>query len=313
MEEARTGLSVGGSCIYCCNYISEAGNVHQLVTTPADKKKILIVPIVKDNIPAWPDRYTLPMIEEMRKVDKDFEGERLCSPSAGKSVFFDRLKIEKQIPIEPVEINNGFKIFKRYTPAGKYASGHDIGGGLGLDSSTSVFIDFSCFPAQVVATYVNNTIKPDIFAYEIERQSKLYNYCLVAPERNNNCGGTTIAILKQLDKVNIYKTEPKDSRIMVNAPCEYGWNTNSATKTKMLDALADAIYKEILVLSDIDLINELKYYTRDDVMDKEADPRLSTRHFDLLIGCAIAWQMKEYRNLVKRSANVYKPNIIRNV
>jgi hypothetical protein len=284
-----------------------------LVTTPADKKKVFIVPIVKDNIPAWADRYTLPMIEEMRKVDKDFEGERMCCPSAGKSVFFDRLKIEKQIPIEPVETNNGFKIFKKYSVGGKYAGGHDIGGGLGLDSSTSVIIDFSCFTAQVVATYTNNTIKPDMFAYEIERQSKLYNYCLVAPERNNNCGGTTIAILKQLDNVNIYKTEPKDTKIMINAPGEYGWSTNSATKTKMLDALADAIYKEVLVLNDLDLINELKYYTRDDVLDKEVDPRLSTRHFDLLIACAICWQMRDYRYFNKPKVNVYKPNIRRNV
>ena len=29
-------------------------------------------------------------------------------------------------------------------------------------------------------------------------------------------------------------------------------------------------------------------------MDNENDPRLTTRHFDLLIAAAIAWQMKDH-------------------
>jgi len=54
MEEARTGLEVGGGAIYSCNYISEAGNVHRLVTEKKSaRKKIFIVPIEKDNIPTW--------------------------------------------------------------------------------------------------------------------------------------------------------------------------------------------------------------------------------------------------------------------
>jgi len=32
-------------------------------------------------------------------------------------------------------------------------------------------------------------------------------------------------------------------------------------------------------------------------MDSEVDPRLTTRHFDLLIACAIAWQMKDWTEL----------------
>jgi hypothetical protein len=29
-------------------------------------------------------------------------------------------------------------------------------------------------------------------------------------------------------------------------------------------------------------------------MDREQDPRLTTRHFDLLIAAAICWQMKDF-------------------
>ena len=45
MEEARTGLSKNGGCIYEGNYLSERGNVHRLVKSRAN---ILITPIIKD-------------------------------------------------------------------------------------------------------------------------------------------------------------------------------------------------------------------------------------------------------------------------
>jgi hypothetical protein len=78
MEEARTSLQKGGCCIYTCNYVSEMGNVHQLVTAKlGDKKRVLIIPILKDGQPTW-SRYTLQDIEQMRKDDDDFEGERMC-------------------------------------------------------------------------------------------------------------------------------------------------------------------------------------------------------------------------------------------
>jgi hypothetical protein len=34
-------------------------------------------------------------------------------------------------------------------------------------------------------------------------------------------------------------------------------------------------------------------------MEKNDDPRLTTRHFDLLIACAIAWQMKDFAEVKK--------------
>ena len=78
MEEARTGLEYGGSCVYTCNYVSEVGNVHRLVTENLGKhKKVLIIPIMKNGVSTW-ERYTPEDIEAMRKADDDFEGERMC-------------------------------------------------------------------------------------------------------------------------------------------------------------------------------------------------------------------------------------------
>jgi hypothetical protein len=295
MEEARTSLSKEGSAIYNCNYISERGNVHKLVLKENEQNKVLIIPIIENGQSNWPDRFTLGDIEQMKQDDDDFDGERLCKPSAGQDILFNREKLDSLTPKEPIQVSSNFKIFYNYNPSHRIASGHDVAGGVGLDSSTSVFIDFDTIPARVVATYKDNTIKPDIFGYEIKRQSDIFGGSLTAIEKNNH-GHATIAICKQ-QEVNQYKTQGKDTSIEGKIMTEYGWHTNQATKPKMLFALAKAVEDGLLDLTDKDLIQEAKGYSRDDLMDSEVDPRLTTRHFDLLIACAIAWQMKDWTEL----------------
>jgi len=293
MEEARTGLAKGGSCIYTCNYISEQGNVHTLVVKESSNKVVLIIPIITDEgVLTWADRYSLLDIEQMKQDDDDFEGERLCKPSASLDVLFDRESLDNQTVLQPIKEIAGLKIFKEFNPSHRYAGGHDVAGGVGLDSSTSVFIDFEQFPAQVVATFSNNLIRPDVFGDEIRRQSYNFGYCLVAPEKNNH-GHTTIARLRQLE-ADIFITPKKDTVISFTQAKEYGWHTNPISKSKMLFALTKAIEDGHLQLNDKALIDECKSYTRNDLIDQENDPRLTTRHFDLLVALAIAWQMKDY-------------------
>jgi hypothetical protein len=293
MEEARTSLSTTGSCIYNCNYISERGNVHKLVQKKSQFSKVLIIPILLKGRPSWPSRYTLIDIQSMKENDDDFEGERMCKPSSSRDILFDREVLDRMEIREVIKDSAGFKMFYKFDPAHRYASGHDVAGGVGLDSSTSVFIDFDTVPCRVVATFNSNITRPDTFGHEIKRENDTYGGCLTAVEKNNH-GHATIAILKQ-EEVNQYYTRSKDTQILdFNAAKEYGWNTNAASKPKMLFALAKAVEDGLLVLSDEALISEAKSYSRDDLMDREDDPRLTTRHFDLLIACAIAWQMREY-------------------
>lgn len=295
MEEARTGLAVGGSAIYNCNYISERGNVHQLVTRQSGSKVVLIIPILTpDGLSAWEDRYTLEQIEQMRKTDDDFEGERLCKPSASKDSFFDRESLEKQVPIQPIRKSVHAKIFKEFNPSHRIAGGADVAGGLGLDSSATVFIDFDTFPAQVVLTYSDNEIRPSDFGHELARQGNLYGACLLAPE--NNKYDEAIGILKLVYPTHRIYTPPvrNENKIFNSNPSTFGWNTNSLTKSKMLNDLGSAVEDGLISLNDENLINELKVYSRNDLLDRDADVRLTTNHFDLLIACSIAWQMKDF-------------------
>ena len=310
MEEARTGLELGGGCVYTCNYISEQGNVHRLITEKESvRKKVFIVPIItdhfvqlvngKNNIVSgnitW-DRYTLADINEMYLTDDDFEAERLCQPSAQKDVYFDREKLDSMPIKQPVEVIAGFKIFAKYNPSHRYAGGMDIAGGVGLDSSTSVFIDFSTIPAQVVGTFASNEILPEAFGDEIYSQANRFGGCLIAPE--NNKFDQTILKAKQLG-AKLYTGIGKIIKIYETRPTTFGWNTNSLSKSNMLLSLREAIESGLISLNDKDLIAEAKSYTRNDLIDNAPDVRLTTRHFDILTACCIAWAMKDHARTAK--------------
>jgi len=306
IEEARTGLQKGGAMVYTCNYISELGNVHRLINDKLSiRKKVLIVPIRDaEGKPAW-SRYTAEDIAEMERTDDDFEGERMCKPSSSKDVLFDRESLDKMEVLQPKRVIAGFKVYKDYDPSHRYGSGHDVAGGVGLDSSTSVFIDFDTVPAQVVATFASNTVIPEVFGAEIYNESSMYGLPIMAPE--NNKFDQTILAARQLG-ANLYTTQPKDTKLEYTKPTSYGWNTNSLTKSKMLFSFAKAIRDGLIALNDPDLIAEAKGFSRNDLMDREVDPRLTTRHFDLLIAACIAWQMKDFATVARSSGSRVRIN-----
>ena len=74
----------------------------------------------------------------------------------------------------------------------------------------------------------------------------------------------------------------------------------------MLFALSKAVSDGLIALNDADLLQELKSYTRNDLIDDIKDPRLTTRHFDLLIACAIAWMMKDYTTVQQKKDDILR-------
>jgi hypothetical protein len=170
MEKARTGMATHGGALYNRNYLSERGNVHKLIENHPDGT--LITPIRKDGKPTWPEAYTPEAVKRIERAAEDFAGKYLQEPSIGADIFFDRASLDRQPKLAPRRTAAGFKLFHEFDPSHRYGSGHDIAGSVGLDSSTSVFIDFSATPNRVAATYRNNLIKPDVFADEIVRQAE---------------------------------------------------------------------------------------------------------------------------------------------
>lgn len=302
MQEAIDGLAPNGITIYLANYVSERGNVHRLVERIKNK---MIIPIEENGEPTWKERYTKEQITLLRSKSDDWEGEYLCKPSASKDVLFDRDSIDAQTPKIPTKTIAGFKIFQEFIPSHRIAGGADVALGVGLDSSTSVFIDFDVMPAQVVGTYHNNEIRPFEFGDELARQGRIFGECLIAPEKNN-AGVSTIDRLKQIYPMSrIYATQRKATMLTYADPTEFGWDTNALTKPQMLNDLASAVSDGLLSLNDEDLIRECRSYTRNDLMDRDVDVRMVTRHFDLLMATAIAWAMRNYavRSSAKKETN----------
>lgn len=300
INEALDGMATARSgIIYTCNYVSERGNVHKLVQK-APGRVIMLTPIItKDKVITWPAKYTMADIERLRNApDTDFAGEYLNEPSAGADVYFDRSVLDRHPTYVPIKEVSNRKIFFAYNPSHMYGVGADIGGGLGLDHSADVTIDFSTLPARVVSTFKDNTLKPDLYGFELLHHGQKYGECLIGPE--NNKFDTVINVLRTNDYPNIYFTETDVVRAgMPPKTRTYGWNTNGATKYTMMAELKSAVEDGHLILSDPDLVAELKSYSRDDLMDRDEDVRLTTRHFDLLIACAIAWQMRKYATISK--------------
>jgi hypothetical protein len=315
MDEAKQGLSIDGAALYNCNYLSERGNVHKLVESEGPETKVLITPIIGtiengvhvDGPPTWPAAYTPGEAALKIKGASDPAGDYLCVPSAGADIIFDRKKVNQQevkTPIRTIGTGDEFKIFHPYDPSHRYGSGHDVAGGVGLDSSTSVFIDFSTLPSRVVATYSSNTIKPTTFGDEIRSQADRFGEPIVAVE--NNKFDSCLERLRQLQYPNLYFQEMPGTRVGTQpAVRTLGWNTNPDTKPKMIYALLKAVVDGHLELSDKNLIAEVRAYTRDDLMDKPDDVRLTTRHFDLLIAAAIAYWMKDFAT-VKQETGGYE-------
>jgi hypothetical protein len=288
MDEAYQGLEKGGGAIYNCNYLSERGNVHKLVLKVERKT---IVPIEINGIPTWPARYSVPDLKQIRKDAEDYEGDYLCLPSSSRDIYFDRDRLNAMTACQPIKEVGDFKIYKEYNPTHRYAGGHDVAGGVGLDHSTSVFLDFDTIPARIVGTYKSNTILPEAFGMAAYEQGNKFGGCLLAIE--NNKYDQAVLKAKQMG-ADLYKTQGKPTKINFTPPATYGWGTNALTKNQMLAALAKAIEDGLIDLVDPEVIAECKAYSRNDLIDTSPDVRLTTNHFDFVMALAIAWQMKDF-------------------
>ena len=313
IDECRSGLPQEGAILYLGNYITEDGVIAYIMNSLKDRDNAIVrfVPVIKDGKPTWPDKYAMTDEEAIRRNegvesskrvisleakrrdlgDSVFETEMMNNPAKAGDNIFDRavIDIKKRLCSEPKNINAGFKTWFDYIPTHRYGIGADTAEGIGRDSCASVVIDFSTIPNRVVGTYESSVIPPDMFGHELIRQGKMYGTCILAPELNNT-GYASIAIIGENypeDKIYHHTTRDKLTNEQTK---KMGWHTNSSTKPSALYELKSAVEDGNLEIYDLDLLNELSHYQIRDL--KSAKKPGMTRHFDKLIACAIAWQLR---------------------
>lgn len=325
LNEAKSGMPDYAAALTLGNYIIEEGVVGYVMKLVGGAGgPVRFIPIVdKTGNLAWPDKYVKTDKEAVaanasitdpskRKVSLEskkrelnaggsrvYEVEMLLDPVAAGSPFFDRNVVDRLMAqcTDATDDKAGFLVWADYNPSHRYGIGADTGKGNGGDSSTSCLIDFSPIPARQVGSYANNMIPADLFAYELRRQGNMYGTCLIGPEKNAESGGSCLTALKMIYPVDwIFRQVPLDR--LTEKPTgtgELGWETNGATKYSILDALRTAVQDGHLVINDIRILKEMRSFTHSDADDLGSSRQGHfTKHFDLLIGTAIAWEMRKH-------------------
>lgn len=301
MEEAIDGMSPDGNYVCTANYISEYGSVGYI----ANKENVveMLFPLMEGDKSTWEDRFPLEKCMELKKNAFDWYGEYLVDPAKSSNKFFDIDKIDLDIKnaTAPIETAGGVRYWAKYQSHHRYGQGSDHSEGVGLDSNALAGFDFTT--GELVYTYANNKITPDLSAHEFARVGREFGNCIYAPETNSRCGGIVITTLKAIGYSNIYR-QRNEAKNTVVVSDKLGWDTNSLTKTTMfMDLKRD--YKDGLVkIYDLDVLKEMRAYSNNDLNDDKAG--LITRHFDLLTAVCIAWAMKKYAHTTV-SDYVYEP------
>lgn len=209
------------------------------------------------------------------------------------SKFFD---ISTITPLEshirtPI-IQNNWNFFREYVPGHRYVMGVDVAEGVGKDSSAIIILDVSTPLPFVVATYTSDEIDPAALALEIRTGALLYGLPIVGIERNNHGHTTIAALLTLIPEECIFKMHKGE--ITEEGPEEdskYGWQSNRATKPKMLYDLRSIVTDQAIVIPSAALLAEMKSYPKKDIvrtLRKEDD----TKHWDMVIALGIALQMR---------------------
>jgi len=165
----------------------------------------------------------------------------------------------------------------------RYVVAGDPAEGVGQDSAATVVWDFTPVRPKVVAEYANANIAPDMFAFELKNAGEKYRMALIAVERNNHGFATLTKLKEEYPEEKIYKDE-KD---------RLGWQTNLATKPKMMFDLNTAVNDDLVDIPSKRILIEMQLYDQRELDSAKFDPE-ATRHFDLLTAAAIGFQMKSY-------------------
>jgi len=237
VEEAINGLAVdsNGSFFVTCNYISDQGTIQYLINKSSTTfRNIPLLADDKDNeTTVWPEVFPPEKVAQLKKDAEDFYGEYQGDPSKSQNKFFDLDRISRDLEKckKPDRESAGVKYWGVYKPHHRYGLGSDHSEGIGQDSNTCVLIDFT--NGEVVASYANNLIAPDLHAHECARLGAEFGNCIWAPETNNKCGGSVITTARAIPYSNIYKYERLD-QVKATKATKYGWETNNKTKYNML-------------------------------------------------------------------------------
>ena len=133
----------------------------------------------------------------------------------------------------------------------------------------------------------------DLYADQLYCLGKEYNEALIGIESNYTM--SPIKRLQDLNYKNQYVREEAEDSVTHRTIKKYGFNTNKSTRPVIIAGLVKVAREEIELINDIDTLNEMLTFTRNEKGRPEAS---EGSHDDLIMALAIAhyirWQQVDY-------------------
>ena len=164
---------------------------------------------------------------------------------------------------------------------------------MGVDTAEGVgHGDYSCIQVLDVGTgeqaaIWHGRIPPDALAVEVTWLGLWYRDALCCVESNNH-GLTTITMLRQLGYPRLFRQRSLN-RTTNKVSQEFGWRTTRTSKPLMIDDLGMALRNDELSLYDVNTVQELRTFTRNDRGTMSGSP-----FDDRVMALALANQMRRY-------------------
>ncbi len=163
----------------------------------------------------------------------------------------------------------------------------------GNDYSTAIFLSKThldiplIYQSKVLATEMTNKLFP-----VLERIYDITGIASVIAYERNAGGIFEFERLANLNRGNKYRlyTMMTYGNIVNSQETKLGWDTNTATRPKMLAEFKEAVDKQLIRIYDKPLINELYSF----IINKQGKPEAEQgMHDDLVMAAAIAWQLQQ--------------------
>jgi hypothetical protein len=230
------------------------------------------------------------------------EDDKSCFLATGDA-YFDGLKlgvlIDEAMADHPDQDSEAeWVVFEKPQHKHIYVIGGDVAEGVGQDYSVLAVL---CVTCRKVAARYRARCGVDSFYRTAHKTGTSYNNALLGIELNNH-GHAVVMGLREKHYPNIYREEPKKTRIIrkpgdAKEVVKYGWVTTADSKHYMLDKLKLAIegdtdedeqnFEPAITWSDVQFLTEA-------LGIREEDGKIEAvagKHDDLVMAYAIAWQM----------------------
>lgn len=169
-----------------------------------------------------------------------------------------------------------------------------------LDYSSFVVIDVTESPYKIVAKYKSNVIAYELYPNIIAQTGKWYRDAFLLVE-NNEIGTTVLRILiSDLDYTNIfYSIEENKNQTITTYSGTPGIRTTPRTKRQGCLAMKQLIENEQMMITDIDVIDELSTF----VLKKNKTYSADVGHNDDLVMCLVMFSWMTTQQFFKDLIN----------